>query len=63
MDSRVRLVVYDLLGREIAILADGRYPAGKYDFTFDGSNVSSGVYFCRLSGGTSQITRRMMLLK
>ena len=56
-------MVYDLLGREIAILADGRYPAGKYDFTFDGSNVSSGVYFCRLSGGTSQITRRMMLLK
>ncbi|HTY39223.1 MAG TPA: right-handed parallel beta-helix repeat-containing protein, partial [Bacteroidota bacterium] len=32
-DSEVRLVVYDLLGREIAVLANGRYPAGRYTFT------------------------------
>ena len=62
-DSRVTLVVYDLLGREVAVLADGRYPAGKYSFRFDGSNLSSGVYFYRLSAGESQMTRSMMLMK
>ncbi|HTY00110.1 MAG TPA: T9SS type A sorting domain-containing protein, partial [Bacteroidota bacterium] len=36
---------------------------GSYSFTFDGSNLSSGVYFYRLSTGSSQITRSMMLLK
>ncbi len=36
-DSRMRLAVYDLLGREVAVLANGRYPAGRYSFTFDGS--------------------------
>ena len=61
--SVVRLSVYDLLGREVAVLANGRFPAGSYSFTFDGSNLSSGVYFYRLSTGSSQITRSMMLLK
>ncbi len=37
VDSDVRLVVYDLLGREIAVLANGRYPAGRFAFKFDGS--------------------------
>ena len=62
-DSQVRLVVYDVLGREVAIMADGRYPAGKYSFTFDGRNLASGVYFYRLSAGNDVLTRKMMLLK
>jgi len=63
VDSRVKLVVYDVLGREVAVLADGRYPAGKYNFTFDGSNLSSGVYFCRLVAGNYTAVRKMALLK
>ncbi len=62
-DSKVRLVVYDLLGREVAVLANGRYPAGRYSFGFDGKGLSSGVYFYRLTAGASFATRQMILLK
>jgi photosystem II stability/assembly factor-like uncharacterized protein len=62
-DSRVRLAVYDVLGREVAVLADGRYPAGKYLFTFDGRNLASGVYFYRLTAGSRELVRSMVLLK
>ncbi|MGA9118261.1 MAG: T9SS type A sorting domain-containing protein, partial [Bacteroidota bacterium] len=50
-DSWVRLVVYDVLGREVAELANGRYPGGRYSFTFDGTSLASGVYFYRLTAG------------
>ena len=62
-DSEVRLVVYDLLGREIAVLANGRFPAGRYTFTFDGSNLSSGVYFYRLVAGNAAAVRKMTLVR
>ncbi|MGA9119984.1 MAG: glycoside hydrolase family 44 protein [Bacteroidota bacterium] len=63
VDSKVRLVVYDLLGREVAVLANGRYPAGKFSFTFDAKNLSSGVYFYRLTAGNFVSTRAMVLEK
>ncbi len=63
VDSVVRLAVYDALGREVTVLARGRYPAGKYNFTFDGSNFSSGVYFCRLVAGNFTAVRKMTLMK
>ncbi len=59
--SVVRLVVYDVLGREVAVLANGTYPAGKYSFTFDGGRLASGVYFYRLSAGGFTATRAMLL--
>ncbi len=61
--SVVRLSVYDILGREVAILADGQYPAGTYRFTFDGSNLASGVYFCRLTAGRNTAVRTIVLTK
>ncbi len=63
VDSRVRLVVYDLLGREVAVLANGRYPAGKYSFNFNGSGYASGVYFYRLTAGAHAAVRSMCLVK
>jgi len=62
-DSEVRLVVYDLLGREIAVLANGRYPAGRYTFTFDATNLSSGVYLYRLTAGAHSAVRKMLVLR
>ncbi len=61
--SVIRLAVYDILGREVAVLASGRYPAGKYSFTFDGSNLASGVYFYRLQAGSYVKTMRLLLLR
>jgi phosphatidylserine/phosphatidylglycerophosphate/cardiolipin synthase-like enzyme len=63
VDSRVRLEVFDVLGRKVATLADGRYPAGKYTFSFDGTRLASGVYFYRLTAGNFKATRTMLLVK
>ena len=63
VDSKVRLVVYDVLGREVAVLADGRFLAGRYVFEFDGTNLTSGVYFYRLTAGNFTAVRKMNLLK
>ena len=46
--SLVRLSVFDLLGREVAVLVNERRNAGVYQVKFDGSNLASGVYFYRL---------------
>ncbi len=62
-NSFVRLAVYDVLGREVAVLANGRYPAGRYSFTFDGANLASGVYFYRLTAGSFSAVRTMLLLR
>ncbi len=61
--SDVRLVVYDLLGRQVAMLADGRYPAGEYSFAFDGRGFASGTYYYRLAVGGSAMVKKMVLVK
>ncbi len=61
--SVVRLVVYDVLGKEVAVLADGRFAAGTYSFVFDGSRLASGVYFCRMTAGAFAQTIGMVLTK
>ena len=61
--SNVRLVLYDLLGREVAVLVDGKKEAGTYEVKFEGTRLSSGVYFCRLQAGDFVQTRRLLLLK
>ena len=61
--SEVNLKVYDLSGREIITLVNGRKPAGHYNVLFNGENLSSGVYICRLVAGNSVLTKKMMLLK
>jgi len=61
--SGVRLVVYDMLGREVSVLADGRQEAGVHKVRFDGMNLSSGVYFYRLMAGDFIQTRKLVLLK
>jgi len=61
--SRVKLVVYDMLGREVATLVDGEKEAGTYRIEFDGTKLSSGVYICRMTAGTFVDCRKMILMK
>jgi hypothetical protein len=61
--SHVSLKVFDVLGREVLTLVDEVIPAGVYYVRFDGSTLSSGVYFYRLKAGESVKTKRMILLK
>ncbi len=61
--SWVRLVVYDLLGREVAVLVNAPKAPGEYSVQFDGSALGSGVYYYRVEAGGSVATKAMLLLK
>jgi len=61
--SNVRLVVYDLLGREVAILVNERIAPGSYSVRFDASGFASGMYIYKLTAGDFVQTRKMLLLK
>jgi photosystem II stability/assembly factor-like uncharacterized protein len=60
----VSLKVYNILGKEVITLVNEIRPAGSYEIEFDGSDLSSGIYFYRLEvDGDIIVTKRMMLLK
>ncbi len=59
----VRLVVYDLLGRLVATLVNEVKQPGSYTVKFDGSNLSSGVYFYRLTAGDFVMTKKLVLVR
>jgi 1,4-alpha-glucan branching enzyme len=67
-ESRVSLVIYDLLGKEIKRLVDGTRPPGEYSVVWDGRDkhgrtVASGVYFYVLSTEDRTITKKLLVLK
>jgi hypothetical protein len=59
----VKLAVYDRLGREAAVLVDGRMDAGSFETNFDASGLASGVYLYRLRAGSYAETRKMIVVK
>lgn len=66
--ARVRLAVYDGIGREVALLADGQYGDGRYGIPFDASRLSSGIYYYQIravlgNGAEHRRTRNMVLVK
>ena len=61
--SDITLKVFDMLGREIAELANGIKEAGSYTVNFDASNLSSGVYIYQLHIGNEVHTKKMTLIK
>jgi hypothetical protein len=61
--DHVKLAVYDVLGREVAVLVDEKKPGGTYTIRFDGTSLASGVYFYRLASGSFTRTLPMLLLK
>lgn len=60
--SRVSLIVFNLLGQEVATLMDGPQSAGSYKVTFDASKLASGVYLYRLSTSDGIFAAKKMLL-
>ncbi len=61
--SNVKLVIYDILGKEIQILVNEQLQPGTYEVTFDGSNLPSGIYFYKLTSGNFTATKKLVLLK
>ena len=63
VNSVVTLKVYDILGRLVSTLVEDRQTAGNHSVTFNAGNLSSGVYFYRLSAGSFVQTKKLTLLK
>jgi len=61
--ENVSLVIYNVLGRQVAILVDEQKPAGSYHVEFDAHSLPSGVYFYRLQAGSFAETKKLILLK
>ncbi len=61
--GNVSLVVYDILGREVAHLVNGELQAGYHKVEFNADNLASGVYFYRLKAGDFVSVKKLMLLK
>lgn len=62
-DFDLEIAVYDILGNEVAVIHKGMQKAGNYSVHFNGTNLSSGVYFLKMKSGAFIQTRKMMLLK
>jgi photosystem II stability/assembly factor-like uncharacterized protein len=69
MDSRFRgndnvvLKVFDILGKEVATLVNEKLQPGTYEVSFDGSQLTSGVYFYKISAGDFTETKKLLLIK
>lgn len=59
----VKLAVYDVTGREVAQLVNQNLSAGTFNYDFDASGLSSGIYFYRISTGDFTDVKKMMLVK
>jgi hypothetical protein len=67
-DGHVHLVVYDVRGRLVNVLAEGDYASGEYKFVWDGQDqqgqrVASGAYFARLETSVGSLVKKIALLK
>lgn len=61
--GNVKIVVYDLLGKEVAVLANEFLPIGRYEADFDASHLASGIYYYKITTHDFVSVRKMMLLK
>ena len=61
--SNVKLVIYDVIGKEVATLVNEMKQPGSYEAVFNGDNFASGVYFYRLEAGNFTDVKKMVLIK
>ena len=61
--SFVTLIVYDVLGNEVATLVNEEKPVGYYELEFNTSSFASGIYFYSLQTGNFVETKKMILMK
>jgi len=61
--SNVKLIIYDILGREVVTLINEKLSPGIYSVDFDGTMFASGVYFFKIQAGTYSELKKMILLK
>jgi hypothetical protein len=59
----IKLIIYDILGKEVAILVNQQLKLGTYEVEWDASNYPSGVYYYKFSSGDFTETKKMVLIK
>jgi len=59
----VKIIVYDVMGREVQTLVNERLQPGTYEVAFDGSSLNSGVYFYKLTAGDFTEVKKMLMIK
>jgi hypothetical protein len=59
----VKLTVMNMLGQEVATLVNGSQETGYHEVTFDGKNLSSGLYFYRIQAGAFVDTKRLLMIR
>ena len=62
-DADVKITVYDMLGKELAVLVNEQKTAGNYEVNFDASQLSSGMYFYKFEAGSYSETKKMLFVK
>ncbi len=62
-EAHVTITIYDVLGRKVATIVDGTETAGYHEITFNGSQLSSGVYFYRMTTPAFTNVKKMLMLK
>lgn len=63
IEENVKLKIFDITGREVLTIIDEFLKAGSYHFRVNAENLTTGIYFYRLTAGKTMITKRMVLLK
>ena len=61
--QNVKLIIYDILGREVVTLVNKEQKPGNYEVQFDGKGLTSGVYFYKLISGSFVESKKMLLIK
>ena len=59
----VNMKVYDILGKEVAVLVNANLKPGEYELQFNASNLTSGIYFYKITAGNFTDTKKMLLVK
>ena len=63
VDGVVKLLVYDIMGKEVVTLVNENKKAGRYEAAFDGNRLTSGVYFCKMSAKNFTSSIKMLFIK
>ena len=61
--ASVLITIYDVLGREVAVLTDGLQEAGVHRITFDATGIGTGVYYYRMNAGDFTAVRKLLILR
>jgi flagellar hook assembly protein FlgD len=59
----VAIRIYNVLGQQVTVIADGNYPAGNHRIRWNAGGLPSGVYFCRMQANGNIRTIKMLLTK